>query len=136
MKRLAIALLLACAAEQARGDDWTTGDTVRQAALSALILADWGQTQQIARGGLDQCKGAQTRCTYYFERGPAAHFIGTNPSVGQVNNYFAASLLLSAGVAAVLPRGWRDAFQYVYIGYEVRSVESNRGMGLTVRLPF
>jgi hypothetical protein len=129
-----LALLLALMAGQAAqaeglnlrpetwGEDWTREDTYRQAALTALLVVDWGQTKEAARKNEDQtyCGYNGGSCTpSYREVGFARYFIGEHPSVRQVNNYFALSILGHAAISYVLQSEWRKGWQYVLIGIEI-----------------
>jgi len=127
MRTLALLLLAGCASiAQAEGlnlDPWTTGDTVRQGALTALLVADWAQTRHMAT---HSCPESNPTCAVPFGEGGGAHaFIGSHPSVGQVNNYFAASVIGHAAISYMLPRGWREGWQYVWIGIEAQTVRTN-----------
>lgn len=120
MKRLLLAVLFAarCASAQ---DPWSSSDVVREAAVVALSAADWGQTLDIVRlrdAGCDM-----------WEQNP---MIGRHPTRGQVNRYFAASILLHVGTVWVLPARFRPAFQLVSIGFEAGIVGHNARLGLRV----
>jgi len=119
MRTLALLLLAACVSI-ARADDWSTADTVRQGALTALLVADWAQTRWIVKNPGD-----------VHERNL---ILGPHPSTGQVNNYFAMVAVGHAAVSYTLPRDWsffglhfnpREAWSYVWIGVELETVRAN-----------
>jgi hypothetical protein len=125
--KITLAVFLICLIHPTHGiaDDWTREDSYRQAALTALLVADWGQTRYIAKHP-DQCnsKGCLE------EEGIARFWIGRHPTTGQVNNYFAASIAVNAAISYVLPPVWRHGWQYLYIGYEANTVGRNRNIGI------
>lgn len=104
-------------------DPWTTGDTVRQGIVTALLIVDWSQTHYMAT---HNCPSAMPNCYVTFrEDGNARAFVGSHPSVGQINNYFALAAVGHAAISYMLPRGWRDGWQYVWIGIETQTVRTN-----------
>lgn len=123
--RLALLLLIFAAGTAHAGDDWTREDTYRQAALTALLIADWAQTRYIAKHP-DQCnnKGCLE------EDGGARLWIGRHPTIGKVNNYFASSILANVAISYALPREWRHVWQYAHIVYEAGTVGRNRSIGI------
>jgi hypothetical protein len=125
---LLLALLLLPALARGEGlnlDPWTREDTWRQTAVTALLLADWYQTQWMVKNPCANAGGG-TNCSDPFREDHfARYFIGSRPTVGQVNNYFAASIVAHAAIAYVLPKGWREAWQYVWIGIQIDTVRRN-----------
>jgi hypothetical protein len=124
---LLLAALAGCAsvarADGLNLDPWTREDTYRQAAVTALLLADWQQTRHMAK---QRCPTSNPQCAVPFgEGGFAENFIGSHPSVGQVNNYFVAGIVGHAAISYVLPRGWREGWTYVWIGIEAQTVRTN-----------
>jgi len=114
MKR-AFTIALLFFASAAHADDWTRADTYRQSSVTALFVADWAQTKYlITRNG----------------RHEKNIFLGEHPSAGQVNAYFAASAVGHAAISAILPRDWRDGWQYVWIGIEFGATVRNHRMGI------
>ena len=100
------------------GKDWTREDTYRQSVLTVLLVVDWGQTRYIAKHPLQHKEMNQ--------------FLGEHPSVGRVNNYFAASILGHAVISYILPPDWRKGWQYVWIGIEFGVVQRNHSIGIKV----
>jgi len=150
MRTLALLLLALAGPASAQGlalpastwaKDWTTADTMRQAAVTALFVVDWGQSRWIARNGFREFTfrnpdtAAKEEITItaeaFHETNP---ILGRHPSVGRVNNYFAAMIVGHAAISYVLPPAWRQAWQYVYIGYELKTVTHNRSIGVRIDL--
>jgi len=115
MKRILFLCLLL--AGQARADEWSRADTVRQVIASAVIIADWRQTLYIA----DHPES-------YYEK--TNFFLDKHPDREAVNTYFALFLLSNYAVAAALPPSWRPYFQYLTIGYEAYYVRHNLSIGI------
>lgn len=105
-------LLLALACALGCGASMRPVDVVGQAAFTAVILADFGQTKAaIGREGL-------------YEGNPILGRDGERvpPAV-----YFASILVLHAAVAALLPSTWRTMWQGGAIGIEARQIVGNYG---------
>ena len=102
---VAIALLAPFRTAQA-ADDWSMEERTTFAVSSVLLVADWAQTRQIARNA-----------DLFHETNPV---LGTHPSMGRVNAYFATALALNYVIGNSLPTGWRRAW---FVG--VQSVEAN-----------
>jgi hypothetical protein len=95
---------------------WTKADSAREAAYLALHVADWGQTLDIA-----------DHPDKWHENNPA---LGSHPSRGEVNRYFAITGLLHPVISYALPDDWRPYWQYGTIGLEVICVGNNARMGI------
>src|SRR5882672_9397495 len=113
MRFLLFGLILVASAAHA-GDDWTTGDTVRQGILTGLLIVDWGQTRYIVKHPQDPTKQDGT----YAWRAESNPLLGSYPSMAKVNTYFSVAIIGHAAISYALPRGWRDGWQYVWIGVE------------------
>lgn len=98
-------------------DGWTTGDTARQAVFTVLTTADWLQTRDIAR-----------HPAVFYERDN--WLLTRHPTPGQVDAYFATAILAHAAVSYLLPRGWREGWQYVWIGVEGQKLRQNYALGI------
>lgn len=110
---LAALLAVTCHAQ----DPWSRADLVREGAVFAVSTVDWAQTLNI------------TERPGYWEQNPV---IGLHPTRGQVNRYFATSLLLHAGIVWVLPSRFRSSFQCASIGWELAIVGHNARLGLRI----
>ena len=103
--------------------NWTREDSYRQAAATALFVADWYQTRYFIK---HPCRdGTQTCVDPYFENGPAQHFLGKHPSVGKLNTFAVAGIAGHAAISYMLPPECRKFWQYVSIGYEADNVYKN-----------
>jgi hypothetical protein len=137
IRALILALLLA--ATPAFGDglklpsDWSRGDTYRQTAVTALLAADWAQARYIAEHTCERAKPVE-RC--YREVGLARSFVGEHPTVGQVNNYFATSILTNVAIAYMLPARYRPYWQYGNMLYEGFFVFENHRIGIRIGVLF
>jgi len=118
---LLAAFVLPAHAEGLNLDPWTTGDTVRQSVVTALLVADWKQTLYIAQHPQDPVKSDGT----YHYRSETNRLLGSHPSTGKINAYFVGVTVAHAAISYVLPRGWREGWQYVWIGVELETVRRN-----------
>lgn len=98
------------------GGRWTQADSAREAAYLALHVVDWGQTLDIA-----------DHPEKWHERNPV---LGDHPSRGRVNVWFAGTALLHPVISYVLPKPYREAWQYGTIGVEVWCVGGNAKLGV------
>jgi len=112
------ALLLTCSLLGAT-EPWTKADYTVQVALTAALVADWGQTLHIQRSG-----------PYGFEQNPV---LGTYPSRARVNTYFAASIATTWIVADQLDAPWRRVFQVTLLLVEMIVLRNNHMIGFQVR---
>ena len=111
-------------------DEWSEADKTREAVMVGVTTIDWLQTRNIAR---HNCTNPDTGAHDCYENGPAAAFIGNNPSIGQVNNYFIASMLVHAGIVTALPSKYRAVFQFTSIAYEASYVAGNYKLGISAK---
>lgn len=102
-------------------NDWTRGDTIRQGAVITLSVIDWGQTHEIARR------------PDHFEANP---ILGPDPSPGEINRYFIASIALHTAAVVILPHRIRKWVQIVSIYNEGSVVLHNYNAGIRLRLHF
>lgn len=109
-------ILILLLASPALADEWTRADTYREVAYLALHCADWSQTLTIADNPQK-----------WNETNP---ILGSHPSRGDVNTYFIATGLLHPVISYVLPRPWREVWQYGTIGLEVVVVGNNARIGI------
>jgi hypothetical protein len=92
---------------------WTTGDTLRELATLGLIGMDWHQTRDFRADGVEELNPV----------------LGARPSRARVNTLIGAAMLGHPIVARLLPKPWRDVFQYGTIGAETVAVLHNRKDG-------
>jgi hypothetical protein len=113
-----------------RFDPWSDADVKREAVMIGVTTIDWLQTRNIARHNCTNPSTGEHNC---YESGPAASFIGKHPSIGQVNNYFALSMLAHVGIVSALPSKYRSVFQLTSIVYEASYVAGNYQIGISVK---
>jgi hypothetical protein len=83
-----------------------------------LVIADWRQTQDIAR---------------HNDIEEFNELIGEHPDNGTINRYFIVANSLQFAIAYLLPLDWRMAWQHIGIGYEIATVSHNNQIGLNIR---
>lgn len=119
MKKVLIAVLL-CLSFNCFADEWSSGDTYREATYLTLLSVDWAQTRSQAR---NHWKG-------YYEQN---NILGKTPNVGKVDAYFITSALAHYGIASLLPENLRTVFQYVTIGIEFGWDQHNYSLGVKAK---
>jgi hypothetical protein len=114
--------------------DWAREDTYRQSALTVLLIADWAQTKWVVHHAsqtvdMSNAYSPNNYKTYEgaYETNP---LLGRHPSAQRVNFYFATTIAVHAGISYFLPSGWREGWQYVWIGVEANQVNRNRAIGI------
>ena len=107
-------LVLFLGMAEAKDNEWRTSDTIRQAVVLSLLLADERQTEHIA-----------INPDLYKEQGFARAFIGSKPSVGDVQRYFLTVAAIHSVAAYMLPQDWREGLQYITIGVQVDAINNN-----------
>ena len=95
---------------------WDHKDTALQATYTIAHVLDWGQTRHLARHPTTH---AETN-----------KLLGKHPSPGQVDRYFATTLLLHTTIAYLLPSEARSVFQLITIGIEGGVVKRNYSLGV------
>ena len=113
---IVVVLVLGCV--QAFADEWVKEDTEREAVYAALLIADWRQTQDIAR---------------HANIEESNEILGEHPTNGRINRYFVVANTLQLSIAYALPAAWRKAWQYSGIGFEFAMVRHNKLIGLSMR---
>src|SRR5438552_15892261 len=102
--------------EPAPTSDWTASDTHRQLVALGLLAGDWAQTRTIAKDSQN-----------WHE---INKILGAHPSVGRVNNYFAAAIAGHSLLATMLPPEYRSLLQYGTIGLEGYMTRKNKMLGI------
>ena len=113
-------LVLLLLSSSAFADEWTSGDSYREAVFQTLNVIDWGQTRYVAEYP-DQ----------FYER-ESQQFIGKHPTTGKVDAYMAESAILHLAVSYLLHSDWRSAFQYLTIGGKLNATIGNASIGVKV----
>jgi hypothetical protein len=113
-----LCFLLLLFSATANAEEWPTADKALLGAAVGLLVVDWGQTRHITR-----------EPNRFYEKNP---LLGSHPSLGEVDRYFALAILGTAGVAYVLPHQYRQWFLAGVITLELATVASNHRLGLRV----
>lgn len=108
-----------CYLSSAYASDWTRGDTIREVSWEVLHVIDWGQTLEIAR--------------YPYRYSEYNPILGKHPSVGKVNLYMGAWVILHPVISYLLPKDYRKVWQYISIGVSAGCVGKNFSAGIGVR---
>ena len=108
MKYLILLLALVSSTE---AQAWSKHDTYWEAAYLAIHVLDWGQTRDIARSN-----------GYFYESNV---IMGLNPTIKEVNTYFAVTGILHVVTAVALPRKYRRIFQASTMAWELGYVSGN-----------
>jgi len=74
-------------------DPWTKEQVLLQGVMSSLNIIDWGQTLDIA-----------DKPNEYYETNP---ILGKHPDRGEVNRYFASTMMLKVLITHLLPFEYR-----------------------------
>ena len=132
MRQLATLVLLMLIPLQAFAfcDDWRRSDTVLLVAASALTIADWDQTRQIASLPDRQTSSDGSYTIQPYETNP---FLGKRPKAEVVNLYFAAALAGQLLGGCLLHDEYRTMWFSFWIGSESAYVGNNAALGIGVR---
>jgi hypothetical protein len=113
-----IAVVLALSFARAEAGDWTSTDSTLLGVAVSGLAADWAQTRYIA-----------TSHGYHETN----RFLGSHPSVGRVNTYFAASIASTVGLALWMPKTPRFLFLGNMAALEMGLVLHNHSIGIQAR---
>jgi hypothetical protein len=103
---------------QREKDSWSRADINRQLLYSAFVIADWGQTRDIA-----------TR----DDHREANKIMGPEPSLSTVNTYFVSILILNYLAVDYMPAKYRPYFQTISIAIHADAVYHNYSIGVNFR---
>lgn len=118
MKRAILATLAALGSTQSLGMD--TDSLTRQWAYTALHVADWAQTRNIARSA--SVGGS------WIETNP---ILGPRPSQARVNRYFVATLAAHWAISYNLSPALRREWQIGTIALQAIVVRNNYQLGIS-----
>lgn len=106
-------------AAASRGHDrlWRGVDIATLALSTVSLAVDWRQTRGAA---VERWSGGARA-----EIGIATMFIGSQPSPGSVDRYFAVAALANIALWAVLPPRWRSVIPGAVIGIEATAIAGN-----------
>ena len=101
------------------GENWKKEDTYRELTWTALLIADYGQTMNIAKNP-----------DKYHEYNP---ILGSHPSQSSVNVYMLSAAIIHPAISYILPPKYRKWWQYITIGIEIGAVTNNfiAGIGIS-----
>jgi hypothetical protein len=119
MKYVICVLLLLCGQSYAQNRPWSEDEKRLFYVHSALVVADWSQTRQIAKNPLD-----------YREYNP---ILGKHPSVEKVDLLFAASLV---GSYYLFDSMDENRQKYLITASIVRGVVVGHNLNLGLRIGF
>jgi hypothetical protein len=119
MKTILLVLLIFALSAPAHADEWSKTDIGLQAAVTALMVVDWGQTLNAA-----------SQPDKYCEMNP---ILGKHPSRGSINTYFATAIIGHAAISHILPQDYRRIWQSIFIGVELAATSINYQAGVKIR---
>jgi hypothetical protein len=96
-------------------NDWTTNDTIRQAAVLGTFYLDQAQTKDIKNH------------PWAHETNP---LLGRSPSDPRIRNYFLSAGLIHTAIAYKLPPEYRRGFQYTTLALQLAVIAHNKKIGL------
>lgn len=127
MKKWAFGLLLFTSCASVNGKTFWSDDAITNTAIitaNALFIVDWAQTRYIADNPQTEDPNG------YYERGIAENFIGRHPTTGEVNKYFAASIILTNLTGYFMPPDYKKWFYFSVSAYEASYIYDNSEIGI------
>lgn len=132
---LMVLFLLLCAtlsARQARADDWSRGDTIREATFIGLTYMDWSTTRQFAAKGCDH--SSPITCDQQPVIPEVNPFLPARPNPSQINRVVIGGVVAHLAVSFLLKDEFlRQAFQYGSIAIEASYVKNNYSLGFRAK---
>lgn len=101
-------------------DCWTKNEIGLQTLSTSLQIIDWGQTLNIV----------DRENEGYWETNP---ILGDHPDRGEVNTYFAVSILTNILISHLLPNKWRKVWIGSRIMVSANLVNHNYNIGLKIK---
>lgn len=98
------------------GKDWNKKDTIFQGAFTALHLADWSQTIHISNNP-----------DKFME---INGYLGRHPGREGIHRYMGSILIAHSAISYLLPRKWRNGWQFMTAGAKLTSVLRNYNIGI------
>ncbi len=115
---LIISLLFFTSSSVVAADSWSSKDKALAATMTTLLVVDWGQTINIARG------------PSYHEINP---ILGLHPSEQSVHIYMGVALVGTLAISHVLPSKYRTWFMGSVIALELPYIYNNYQIGLKMQ---
>lgn len=102
-----------------RPSDWNQDNSLLQKAITIFIIADWIQTRNIVEDpALEE----------------ANPILGANPSLEEVDRYFAICLIGNTLISYLLPQNLRTRWQVLSLRFQIETVNHNFNMGVKFSL--
>ena len=133
MKTILILLMLMIASQSYAADKWSVEDKTLASLFTVATVIDWGQTRDIVKNSnKDKCAtyDGSCKCDYYYEKTNV--YLGKNPSIGEVDTYMPVAILVTLGIAHVLPEKYRSKFLYGMSFLELGTIYNNNKIGLKI----
>jgi hypothetical protein len=127
---LALSALVSTSAHAQVCDNWDRTDTTLATMAVAATLADWRQTQEIAK---DNGKRWVEMNPLIGGRKQGKGYV---PEMRDVNRHFVASLTLGAVAACMLPSEYRKMFLGGAAALELGIVIQNHNKGIQIKVNF
>jgi len=102
---------------------WSDKDTNREVAWQIINFIDYRQTVNLSKRQNED----------FYEQNP---LLGSNPSRGDVDKYFALAALGHLGISYALPIKYRLPWQWGSIGVSTMIVYNNHRIGLRVNFTY
>lgn len=130
MKTIIIMLMLVFATQSYAADKWSVEDKALASLFTVATVIDWGQTRDIVKNNKDNCAKYGNGCYVYYEE--TNIYLGKDPSIGEVDTYMSVVILVTLGIAHVLPEKYRSKFLYGMSFIETRAIYNNNKIGLKI----
>lgn len=95
-------------------ESWSNKDKILEGVFVTSIVMDWDQTSQIHKENRHEINS----------------ILGPHPEQSTINTYFISSALLHIIIADQLYDKYRTAWQAIWIGAEVTTVQRNYKLGI------
>ena len=127
---LALVCIILCGSNAIAFDKWTTSDYTLQGIYTVFHIIDWGQTAHNAKNGWANTTSVNKQGDITVKEHKESNaLLGSEPSLKNVNLYFASTLILHTAISHILPKPYRNIWQVAGIGIEVRLVSGNYHIG-------
>lgn len=133
MKTIIIILMLSVANIAYAAEEWSIESKTLASIFTVATVIDWGQTRDIVNNSMDQCI-VRVNNGGYCDR--AYHetnvFLGTDPTMNEVDTYMPAAIAIGLAVAHYLPEKYRVRFLYGMSFLELGTIYNNKKIGLKI----
>lgn len=97
-------------------DKWNKEDIALQTIFTIETLIDWKQTKTCMKNG-----GREKN-----------YLLGSRPNQQTIDLFMGSSILLHAGISMLLPKKYRNYWQYLWIGIEAKVIHHNYQVGTRI----